>query len=208
MMSEGARQALLLARLRRLPDRLLPDAPARHPRHAAAGLHLSRRARLGDLNLVATIGAFIFALSLAIFVGNALASLRRGREAGPNPWGASGLEWAAASPPASYNFPHIPVVSGRNPLWEEGETLPVAYGLRVDDRELLLTTVIDAARPARALARAEHLAAHRRPRHDRMFVSSIFTPWAVPIGSIPVAAALIAWFWPKDSRVTPEPVID
>jgi cytochrome c oxidase subunit 1 len=30
-----------------------------------------------------------------------------------------------------------------------------------------------------------------------MFVGSIFTPWAVVWGTIPVAIALIAWFWPK-----------
>jgi serine/threonine-protein kinase len=29
-----------------------------------------------------------------------------------------------------------------------------------------------------------------------MFVSSIFTPWAVVWGTIPIAIALIAWFWP------------
>ena len=31
-----------------------------------------------------------------------------------------------------------------------------------------------------------------------VFVASIFTPWAVVWGSIPVAVTLIAWFWPKD----------
>ena len=29
-----------------------------------------------------------------------------------------------------------------------------------------------------------------------LFVASIFTPWAVVWGSIPVAVALVAWFWP------------
>jgi cytochrome c oxidase subunit 1 len=29
-----------------------------------------------------------------------------------------------------------------------------------------------------------------------MFVSSIFTPWAVIWGTVPIAIALIAWFWP------------
>jgi cytochrome c oxidase subunit 1 len=29
-----------------------------------------------------------------------------------------------------------------------------------------------------------------------LFISSIFTPWAVVWGSIPVAITLIAWFWP------------
>jgi cytochrome c oxidase subunit 1 len=39
------------------------------------------------------------------------------------------------------------------------------------------------------------------------FISSIFTPWAVVLGTLPVAAALTAWFWPK-GPVTPEPVIE
>jgi len=40
-----------------------------------------------------------------------------------------------------------------------------------------------------------------------MFICSIFTPWAVALGMLPVAAALTAWFWPKDGKVSPEPVI-
>jgi cytochrome c oxidase subunit I+III len=30
-----------------------------------------------------------------------------------------------------------------------------------------------------------------------LFIGSIFTPWAVPIGAIPAAIAMIFWFWPK-----------
>jgi cytochrome c oxidase subunit 1 len=33
-----------------------------------------------------------------------------------------------------------------------------------------------------------------------MFIWSIFTPWAVVYMSLPVAAALIAWFWPKEGK--------
>jgi cytochrome c oxidase subunit 1 len=29
------------------------------------------------------------------------------------------------------------------------------------------------------------------------FIGSIFTPWAVVWGSLPVAVTLIGWFWPK-----------
>jgi cytochrome c oxidase subunit 1 len=39
------------------------------------------------------------------------------------------------------------------------------------------------------------------------FISSIFSPWAVPVGAIPCAIALIAWFWPKELKRNPEPVI-
>ena len=33
-----------------------------------------------------------------------------------------------------------------------------------------------------------------------LFVGSIFTPWAVVWGSVPVAIALVGWFWPKGSK--------
>jgi len=155
------------------------------------------------------LGAFIFALSLGLFLVNALVSMRRGKVAGPNPWDAPGLEWATSSPPPNYNHAHIPVSTSRTPLWEDRVHLPVMQGLRVDDRELLLTTVIDAHPDLREPS------AEPTPwpfiaslAVAAVFVSSMFTPWAVAIGSIPIGAALIAWFWPKDNEVHPEPVID
>jgi cytochrome c oxidase subunit 1 len=30
-----------------------------------------------------------------------------------------------------------------------------------------------------------------------LFIGSIFTPWAIVWGSIPVGIALTLWFWPK-----------
>jgi len=38
-------------------------------------------------------------------------SLRYGALAGPNPWGAKGLEWQTPSPPPTENFPATPVVT-------------------------------------------------------------------------------------------------
>jgi cytochrome c oxidase subunit I+III len=29
------------------------------------------------------------------------------------------------------------------------------------------------------------------------FIVAIFTPWGVPIGAVPCAIALVAWFWPR-----------
>jgi cytochrome c oxidase subunit I len=71
------------------------------------------------LNLLSTVGSYILALSVAIFLWNVFASLRSGTPAGPNPWNAGTLEWATDSPPKNYNFLEIPTVSGRYPLWEE-----------------------------------------------------------------------------------------
>jgi cytochrome c oxidase subunit 1 len=159
--------------------------------------------------MVSTIGAFVMAVSVLLFVLNVLISMRRGQVAGPNPWDAPGLEWAADSPPASYNHAHIPVVDGRVPLWEHRDGLPVMHGLRVDDRELLLTTVVDAEPDLREPSAEPSIwPLVAGLAMTAMFVSSMFTPWAVVVGAVPVTAALIAWFWPKDPSVHPEPVID
>ena len=161
------------------------------------------------LNLIATIGAFILALGVLSFVGNALLSLKRGEVAGPNPWGAPGLEWAAQSPPAPYNFAHIPVSTGHTPLWDNRGHLPVVTGLRVDEKELLLTRVLDAEPDIREPSPLPSVWPFVAAVLSGIaFVGSIFTPWAVVIGGVPVGAALIWWFWPKEHSIHPEPVID
>ncbi len=63
------------------------------------------------LNLVATIGAVLLAISTVPLFINVLASLARGRVAGPNPWRALGLEWTLSSPPPIHNFPTPPTVT-------------------------------------------------------------------------------------------------
>jgi cytochrome c oxidase subunit I len=159
-------------------------------------------------NLLSTIGSFVVAAAVLVFVVNMVRSLFAGRPAPPNPWDAASLEWAAACPPAPYNFAHIPCVDSKTPLWDAGEKMPVAHGLRVEDRELLLTTVMD-ARPDVREPSAEpsawpFIAALAMAV---MFVCSIFSPWAVLFGAVPVAIALIAWFWPKSPTPDPEPTI-
>lgn len=81
----------------------------------------------GTINMLETIGAFILAISILIFVWNVIRSLRRGEPAGDNPWDASSLEWATSSPPPAYNFvtlPPVPVQS-RHPLWDHKRQLEV-----------------------------------------------------------------------------------
>jgi cytochrome c oxidase subunit I len=161
-----------------------------------------------QLNLLSTVGAFVLATGVLLFLVNAGTSIARGRIAGPNPWDAAGLEWATSSPPAPYNFAHIPVVSSATPLWDNRHHLPVMTGLRVDERELLLTTVMEAKADLREPSPNPTiwplLAALAT---GGTFVASIFTPWAVVIGAVPVAAALTLWFWPK-TPPSPEPVVE
>jgi cytochrome c oxidase subunit I len=159
-------------------------------------------------NLLSTIGAFVVASAVLLFVVNGLWSLYRGAIAPPNPWGAAGLEWATMSPPPVYNFAHIPVVESRTPLWDQVGELPVVTGLRVDDKEILLTTVVAAAPDLREPVPQASLWPFIASFATAVFfISSIFSPWAVVFGAIPSAIALIAWFWPKEIKRTAEPVI-
>lgn len=62
------------------------------------------------LNVMSTAGASILALGYLIPMIYLIWSLRHGKPAGPNPWGAKGLEWNTASPPITHNFESPQVV--------------------------------------------------------------------------------------------------
>jgi cytochrome c oxidase subunit 1 len=63
------------------------------------------------LNVMSTAGASILAVGYLLPLIYLLVSLRFGRKAGPNPWGAVGLEWTISSPPPKENFHETPTVS-------------------------------------------------------------------------------------------------
>ena len=159
-------------------------------------------------NMLSSIGSAVVAAAVLLFVVNMLISLRGGTEAGADPWDAPTLEWAVASPPPHYNFAHIPVAESRTPLWDASDGLPVVHGLRVDDRELILTSVISAAPDLREPSAVPSIWPFISAVAVTItFISSVFSPWGLAFGVIPVSAALIAWFWPKTPGPSPEPQI-
>ncbi|HEU4488552.1 MAG TPA: cytochrome c oxidase subunit I, partial [Actinomycetota bacterium] len=68
-------------------------------------------------NLISTIGAFTIALSVLVFIFNAVRSRTKGEEAGADPWDGRTLEWSIPSPPPVYNFAEEPVVRHRDDFW-------------------------------------------------------------------------------------------
>jgi cytochrome c oxidase subunit 1 len=152
----------------------------------------------GTLNMTATIGAGIIALSVLLFIINVLRSYRGGQVAGDNPWGAGTLEWGTASPPPAANFELVPVVHARYPLWERGATPSHVSGLSTQHREVLITSVADAELDHRLWLPSSSIWPFLAAVATTvLFIGSIFTPWAVVWASIPVAIAATIWFWPK-----------
>ena len=63
------------------------------------------------LNVMSSAGATILGVGYLIPLIYFFWSMRYGKKAESNPWGAFGLEWQAASPPIPHNFDETPVVT-------------------------------------------------------------------------------------------------
>jgi cytochrome c oxidase subunit I len=63
------------------------------------------------LNVLSTAGSTILAVGYILPMVYFTWSLRYGKPAGNNPWGASGLEWQTQSPPTTFNFDETPIVT-------------------------------------------------------------------------------------------------
>ncbi|KFC67791.1 cytochrome c oxidase subunit I [Massilia sp. LC238] len=68
------------------------------------------------LNMLSTVGAFIFAFGVLLFIVDAVRALRRPEKEVGNPWNAPTLEWL---PSESYGNRSIPRIHSTNPLWDQ-----------------------------------------------------------------------------------------
>ena len=192
------------------------------PMHISGFLGMPRRVYtyqeelgLEIYNLISTIGAFILALGVAVFIFNFLYSRRRGEPAGDNPWNADTLEWATASPAPNYGFAHLPIVRSRHPVWEQediyeedeimGDTTKVEHMLQALSewplrwRAALITGAID----------GEPIEVFRVSGPSiwpgiagislvTVFASEVFElRWLMLLGLAVFVAALVGWHWPN-----------
>lgn len=95
------------------------------PMHLTGLLGMPRRvwtysADMGwdTLNLVSTVGSYMIAIGVAIFIVDLVRNFRVGEEGPVNPWQAGTLEWLPAD---VYATRSIPRVSSREPLWDQAD---------------------------------------------------------------------------------------
>jgi cytochrome c oxidase subunit 1/cytochrome c oxidase subunit I+III len=170
------------------------------------------------LNLITTIGSFVFAIGVLIFIINVLRSYRGGVAAGNNPWDAPTLEWLPTSPPPPYNFIVIPTVASRHPLWEgrvdedPDQRSHLGTGLVLDHgRETIGTTSLD-AQPDIILKMPKD---SFTPIILSLTVTSIFVGlafhlwWLVVAGIVASAVDIITWLVPERALgETKEPAVN
>ncbi|CAD6527760.1 cytochrome c oxidase subunit I [Paraburkholderia sabiae] len=193
------------------------------PMHIAGLLGMPRRIytyapEMGwsTVNLVTSVGSFVLALGILIFLCDLLYSLRRGAPAGDNPWDAGTLEWSTTSPPPPYNFAVAPTVASRHPLWEgrmeeedeDGMRSSLKEGFILDQgREALGTTALE-ARPDVILKMPED---SYTPFVLSVFATLFFAAlallawWFAAAMLIGCAASLVVWLWPERSLIQREP---
>ena len=165
------------------------------------------------LNMITTIGSFIFAAGVLLFFVNIAKNLRSGAPAPADPWGGSTLEWALPSPPAPYNFAVIPTIASRHPLWEKaldenGPRSTLTRGMLLDQaKETVSTTPLDAV-PDRIVEMPQDSWAPfmLAVALGLVFVALLIKIWAaIAIGALLVLAALINWLWPQRRLLEREP---
>ena len=161
------------------------------------------------LNLFESIGAFVIALGVLLFIWNALASSRSGQKAGDDPWHANTLEWATSSPPPVYNFRVIPTVRTADPLWDDepavvqdaaGNDLHGGLTLR-HGRETVGSSLLD-AEPERVLNVPRESLWPLVVAIGLLFVFiALFDElwWMVGAGVVVSLIGMIAWTWPDDT---------
>jgi cytochrome c oxidase subunit I+III len=158
----------------------------------------------GALNALATTGVAFMAAGVIVFIVNFFQSRAVGELAGDNPWSAGSLEWATPSPPPHYNFAELPTVNGREALWDAHPDQPIVTGVRNDIPEVLVTHSLDSEPEFREELPGPSIWPFLACIAVSIaFIWSIFSPWGIAYGAIPVVITLIGWLWPRGHSPTP-----
>lgn len=193
------------------------------PMHLTGLLGMPRRVFTypGDLgwnwlNLVSSIGAFVFAAGIALVVLDVVRPKHRQRRGEQNPWNAGTLEWIS-EPEENWGVRSIPYVTSRYPLWDQPTLaremsdgrwyLPDAEEGR---REGVITSVLD-ARPEQVLrvGGTSSVTIVSAFSLGAVFVALTFKWWITATASTAICfCAILYWLWTGTAEIPEKPEKD
>jgi cytochrome c oxidase subunit I+III len=166
------------------------------------------------LNLVSTIGAFILASGVVVFVWDVIRPKGHQRYSERNPWDAGTLEWLAEMPSPPWGVRCIPEIDSRYPLWDqpnfirdvdEGNFyLPDAEEGR---RETLVTTAVD----AQAVQCLRVAGNSFIPLLAALFTGGVFifstykVWWLALVSGVLALITILTWLWTGTSHIPEKP---
>jgi cytochrome c oxidase subunit I+III len=164
------------------------------------------------LNMLSSIGSYMIAVGVALFIWDFFRHQRAGPPAGRNPWGAGTLEWFYPPRPPGYNFRAIPPIRSREPLWDQPEltdrpAAEVAGALRryPDHRRETIGSDIVTGEPLQ-IVRLPHptwfplISAFGLALCFTAVLASVY--WLVGVGALVALTGITGWMWePSDSGV-------
>lgn len=145
-------------------------------------------------NLVATIGSYLIAISVAYFIYNTLRSRKEAVHLpppGPDPWDARSLEWMLPSPTPEHNFDVIPTIESQDEWWHR------KYGYDENGNVIRVATIEEAAQKGDAVG--VHLPS---PSFWPLVLALgmpligygiIFNLWLCVLGGLLTGGAIYAW---------------
>ncbi|UVK38659.1 cytochrome c oxidase subunit I [Mesorhizobium sp. AR10] len=155
------------------------------------------------LNLVSTIGAFVFASGVLVVAFDVVRPKHRQPRGEQNPWNAGTLEWLN-EPEENWGIRSIPVIESRYPLWDQNDlTRKVnegAYylpGAKENRRETLITSVLDAhPLQCQRVAAPTTITIISAALLGGVFVALTFELWILALLSgIGTLVAILWWLW-------------
>ena len=168
------------------------------------------------LNLVSTLGAFVFASGVLVVVLDTLWPKRGQPRCPVDPWRAGTLEWVT-DPDESWGVRSVPIIESRYPLWQqEGLARRINEGhfylpdAEEGRREGLVTSVLDAEplQCIRVYGRA-YVSMLAAASLGGVFIALTFHWWipALACGIVSLGAILY-WLWTGTAEIPEKPLKD
>ena len=156
------------------------------------------------LNMLSTVGAFIFASGVLLFIVDAVRTFRKPEKDVGNPWNAPTLEWL---PSEDYGNRSIPRITSEDPLWEQ-PGLPQEVeagrhylpGTATGGRETIVTSTVSATPRYLLILPGDSwwpliAAAGTAGFFLLLTVKATLVAWACGLTAV---AGIVAWLWQSD----------